>query len=116
MEKTTLNQLLSGKPTSFYASLAVVAVMIAGAGWWLLHPGYVTLFKGMPESSQADVVAALTQEQIPYRINTKDESIEVPEDKASAARVRLAEAGLPAKVVKGYELFDNADYGMSEFA
>ncbi|MCD6069500.1 MAG: putative Flagellar M-ring protein [Microvirga sp.] len=116
MEFFKSNPLGEGKPAGFYVGLAIVAVMLMAGIWWLLRPEYVPVYKNIPESDQAGMLAALSQRQIPYRINGKDSSIEVPEAQLSLARISLAEAGVPAKAGKGYELFDEVDYGMSEFA
>nr|WP_278044915.1 flagellar basal-body MS-ring/collar protein FliF [Fluviicoccus keumensis] len=98
------------------AGILLIAVMFATAVWWLWTPSYVALYKDSPEASQAEILAGLTAAGIPFRLNSKDNSIEVSESQVGQARMHLAEAGIPAVGGAGFELFDHADYGMSEFA
>lgn len=82
--------------------------------WWLITPNYVAVYKQTDENSQAAILATLSRWQIPYRIT--DGVINVPETSLAKARMSLAEAGIPGRHTVGFELFDQADYGLSEFA
>lgn len=93
-----------------------LAVLLAWAIWWVLKPTYVALSKEATEASQADIIATLSQWQVTHRINPESNVIEVLEQQLGAARVHLAEAGIPVRTGVGFELFDKADYGMSEFS
>lgn len=116
MNRLNLNRTLAGKPIGLLLGVVALVLFLAASAWWLLKPSYVPLYKDLPESAQADVLAILAQQQIAYRINDKEGGIEVAEAQLSRARTSLATAGVPAQSGKGYELFDTADYGMSEFA
>ncbi len=109
-------KVFEGRSAVFFAGAAMIAVLLIIAIWWVLRPSYVPLYKEATEASQADILATLSQWQLPYRINAKEGVIEVPEEKIGAARIHLAEAGIPTRVGMGFELFDKADYGMSEFS
>lgn len=116
MNKVNLYRAVAGKPAGLLIGVIAVVCFLVAAAWWLFKPSYVPLFKELPEMAQADVLAILAQQQIPYRINEKEGGIEVAEEQLNSARTSLAAAGVPAQSSKGYELFDAADYGMSEFA
>lgn len=95
---------------------AVLLVLLLGAFRWLLLPTYLPVYQTVDEQAQTDILATLSQWQVPYRINGKDGQIEVSEGNLGKARVHLAEAGIPARHNVGFELFDQSDYGMSEFS
>jgi len=116
MDNQRLMKAFAGRSAVFFAGLAMIGVLLVLAVWWVLRPSYVPLYKEATEASQADILATLSQWQVPYRINAKEGVIEVPEEKIGAARIHLAEAGIPTRAGVGFELFDKADYGMSEFS
>ncbi|MDZ4298829.1 MAG: flagellar basal-body MS-ring/collar protein FliF [Moraxellaceae bacterium] len=116
MSEQKFSELVAGRSTLFMAGVGVIAVLLIVAIWWVMKPSYVALHKEATESSQADILAILSQRQVPYRINAKEGLIEVPAEHIGQARIHLSEAGIPTRTGVGYELFDNADYGMSEFS
>lgn len=116
MDNQRLMKAFEGRSAVFLGGLAMIGVLLVLAIWWVLRPSYVPLYKEATEASQADILATLSQWQVPYRINAKEGVIEVPEEKIGAARIHLAEAGIPTRAGVGFELFDKADYGMSEFS
>jgi len=116
MDSQRLMKAFEGRSATFITGLTLVGILLTVAIWWVLRPSYVPLIKGATEAAQADILATLSQWQVPYRINTKEGGIEVPEEKLGAARIHVAEAGIPMPAGVGFELFDKADYGMSEFS
>lgn len=114
MENTPASSPFAGRSGLFFAGLAVIVVLFAAALWWLTRPTWAALYKDAGEANQAAILATLGQWQLPYRI--REGTIEVPEDTVAAARMHLADAGVPGRGSVGFELFDQADYGMSEFS
>lgn len=115
MPEKNFPQTILGRSGFVVAGSALIVALFAGTGWWLLRTEYVPLFKQVSEASQAEILATLNQHQLNPRINAQDNAIEVPEEQAVAARAYLAQAGIPSRANVGYELFDQSDYGMSEF-
>lgn len=111
-----MSNFMSGRSSLFAVGAALIFVLLGVAAWWVLRPGYVALYDETSDASQAEVLAVLGQWQLPYKINADAGSISVPVETLAAARMHLAEAGIPAKLGAGFELFDQADYGMSEFS
>ena len=116
MENQSLSRSLTSRSGLFIAGLILIIGLFAFAAWWLFRPSYVALYKDASEASQAEILATLGQLQLPYRINAKEGLIEVPAETVAAARMHLAESGIPTRAGVGFELFDQADYGMSEFS
>lgn len=114
MKKSAFDTVAAQPPGLLIGAAALVVFFAAGI-WWLLQPEYAELYKSASESSRGEVTRQLAAENIPYRFG-KEGAVEVREEDINKARAGLVEAGLPAEKGKGYELFDNSDYGMSEFA
>jgi len=114
MENNTASSPFAGRSGLFFIGLALIVVLFAAALWWLNRPTWAALYKDAGEANQAAILATLGQWQLPYRI--REGVIEVPEDTVAAARMHLADAGVPGRGSVGFELFDQADYGMSEFS
>lgn len=105
-----------GRSPVFWGALVAVAVLLLLAIWWLYKPAYVALLNNANEAEHAEILTILSQWQVPYRINAKEGLIEVPAEQLANARMRMAESGVPARSSVGFEIFDQTDYGMSEFS
>ena len=116
MENQPVSSFLAGRTRVFLIGALLIAGLLAVSVWWVIRPQYVALYKNADEASQAQILATLSQRHVPYRINTQQGAIEVLADHAASARMYLAEAGIPTRGGSGFELFDKADYGMSEFS
>ncbi|MFA0888244.1 MAG: flagellar basal-body MS-ring/collar protein FliF [Synergistales bacterium] len=76
---------------------------------------YVPLFSGLELEDQAAIVDILNERKIPFRIDPEDGAILVPDSEVYGLRLSMAEAGLPKNGTVGYEIFDNAKMGMTDF-
>jgi flagellar M-ring protein FliF len=114
--------------TNFYSSLttaarmrllagvALVAVLTAALLWWVMTPRQQLLFGNLREGDAAEIVASLTEWKVPHEITDGGASITVPADRVYETRMRLVSAGVPRGGHVGFELFDDADFGVTEFA
>ncbi|MFN3544388.1 MAG: flagellar basal-body MS-ring/collar protein FliF [Thiobacillus sp.] len=76
--------------------LVVLPLVALCAAYWWLHPReYRTLYGQLSDRAGGEVIAALEQLDIPYRLSAADGSIEVPAEALHIARYRLAARGLP---------------------
>ncbi|WP_092412038.1 flagellar basal-body MS-ring/collar protein FliF [Pseudomonas sp. NFACC07-1] len=116
MENQPVSSFLAGRTRVFLMGALLIVGLLAVSAWWVIRPQYVALYRNADEASQAQILATLSQRHVPYRINTQQGAIEVLADDAASARMYLAEAGIPTRGGTGFELFDKADYGMSEFS
>lgn len=115
-------------PTNFYTSLSsgarigllsgIVAVVLltAASMWWLLTPGQQLLFGNLREPAAAEIVQSLDEWKVPYEIGAGGSSITVAADVVHATRMKLVSAGVPRGGHVGFELFDDSDFGITEFA
>lgn len=103
------------KSTLLVGFVLVLSLLATGV-FWISKPSYMPLYDKLDEKQQADVIAALVDWKVDYKIDGSPGLIMVLSRDINQLRGRLAVAGITQKNSKGYELFDNADYGMSEFS
>ena len=95
-----------------------VAVFVATAlaGWWLSRPSMETLYSSLDRDDVAAIGAALREAGIPFDVNAESTVVLTTPGQASAARMALAEKGLPRGGAVGNELFDKlGSLGLTSF-
>lgn len=88
----------------------VVAVATVGG-----EPDYGPLFTGLPAADAAQITEKLSERNIPFRIEDGGRVIMVPAKDVAAVRLAMAAEGLPQGGVIGFEIFDQAKLGSTEF-
>ena len=96
----------------------IIAVGMAVAGVvffmsWIQQADYQVLFTNLAESDAGGIVQKLKELKVPYKLEAG--SIMVPADKVYDLRLQLAAQGLPHGGGVGFELFDKADFGSTDF-
>ena len=76
---------------------------------------YEPLYAGLEVSDQAAIVDYLKENNLPYRLDPKSSAILMPNTAIYETRLTLAQMGLPKGGTTGFEVFDDAQMGMSEF-
>jgi flagellar M-ring protein FliF len=94
---------------------AIVAGTIA-AGTWLLRTDYDVLFSGLTPADAAVMTAELDRLKVPYELGADGTSILVDRATVHGTRLKLLGKDLPLRGAVGFELFNNSDFGMTEFA
>jgi flagellar M-ring protein FliF len=95
------------------------AVIVAGtiaAGTWLLSTDYDVLFSGLTPADAAVMTAELDRLKVPYELGADGTSILVDRATVHGTRLKLLGKDLPLRGAVGFELFNNSDFGMTEFA
>ncbi|HEY8580726.1 MAG TPA: flagellar basal-body MS-ring/collar protein FliF [Beijerinckiaceae bacterium] len=95
--------------------LSVIAATIA-AGYQLSRPGQEILYAGLDKADVGRMGAVLNEAGIPFDVSSDGATIYVRYGRSSAARMMLAEKGLPSGSNAGYELFDKlGSLGLTSF-
>jgi flagellar M-ring protein FliF len=79
----------------FALLLGLPLAALAAAYLWLSPTPYRVLYAQLSDRAGGEIISALEQLDIPYRLSPEDGRIEVPADQLHAARYRLAARGLP---------------------
>lgn len=102
--------------TGLIVGAVLILLGMAAALWWLFTPSYQLLFGNLRETDAAEVTKSLTEWKVPYRYSDDGTAIEVPADQVYDTRMKLVSAGVPSGGHIGFELFNDADFGVTEFA
>ena len=117
--RTTLGEPAGvGRPASGRLGLIGVAIfaMTGLAGYYLSRPTMETLYSGLDRDDIAAIGAALREAGVPFDINAESTVVLTPAGQAAAARMILAEKGLPRGGAVGNELFDKlGSLGLTSF-
>ncbi|MBU0752772.1 MAG: flagellar M-ring protein FliF [Gammaproteobacteria bacterium] len=107
------------QPRQKLAAMLVLAFAIAllvGSWLWTKEPPYSVLFANLSEKDGGQIIAALQQQNVPYKYSEGGGAILVPGTMVHDARLRLASQGLPRGGLVGFELMENQKLGISQFA
>ena len=88
---------------------------LAGVAFWSSRSEYSLLYGKLDEGEAAKVIAALDEAKVPYQISRGGGSILVPADKVYQVRMQMAGRGIPRGEGVGFEIFDKANFGISDF-
>ncbi len=97
---------------------AGTAAVVAVTGWLLsiaTRPEMQVLFTNLDPHDAAAIVEKLKERAIPYELSQEGRTIRVPAAHLHETRLALAAQGLPQRSIVGYEIFDKASLGMSDF-
>jgi flagellar M-ring protein FliF len=94
---------------------ALIAALLIGA-YFALRPSYQPLFTDLRPQDAATIVAELERQKIDFRLGDGGATIMVPAPQVHQARLKVMSRDLPLKGAVGFELFNNADLGLTEFA
>ena len=115
----TFNEFISEQSRSqqlgLLAGLVVVFSVAIGLLLWVNQPQMTTLFAGLTERDASEVLSQLEEMKVEYQISGDGAAILVDEAIADETRIKLDGGGLAVNGGDGFELFNDADYGMTEF-
>lgn len=74
------------------------------------------LFSGMAEKDVAKVTMALDEKKIPYKVDLSSSSINVSKDDVHNIRMSIMSDGVILDANVGFEIFNEAEFGMTEFS
>jgi flagellar M-ring protein FliF len=100
---------------SVVMATGVVVIGLAGLAFWSSRMDYALLYGKLDDGEAAKVIAALDEEKVPYKIGGGGGSILVPADKVYQVRMQMAGKGIPQGEGVGFEIFDKANFGISDF-
>ena len=99
------------------AGVTLLVLSVLGvASIYLNRPAYETLYVGLERSDVNQIGLVLGEAGIGFDVASDGTTVLVPAGKTAAARMLLAEKGLPTSANAGYELFDNVgSLGLTSF-
>lgn len=110
-----LNALPASRKLTLGAGVAGLLAIVVALSMWSARPDYKVLYANLSDKDGGAIIAQLSQMNVPYKHADGGAAILVPADKVHDARLKLASAGLPKGSTVGFELMDNARFGITQF-
>ncbi|HBZ46973.1 MAG TPA: flagellar M-ring protein FliF [Stenotrophomonas sp.] len=98
------------------AGALLIVLCTIWALWLVLSPRQEVLFGNLAEADAAEIAATLAEWKVPYTLSDDGGTLLVDSAQKLDTRMRLVSAGIPKGGHVGYELFDDNDFGVTEFA
>jgi len=114
--KKLFGSLTARQQISLAAAAIVMALTFWGIRGWNRERNFRPLYTGLAAEDAGAVVERLRAENVEYRLDEGGSTVRVPSERADELRLRLASAGLPKTGRIGFELFDQNNFGLTEFA
>jgi len=93
------------------ASVATIVVTVL----WAQRPSLEPLFGSLSTEDAGAIVDRLRDQHVPYELGAGGATVLVPASRVHELRMELAEAGLPTGGGVGFEIFDRASYGTTDY-
>lgn len=94
----------------------LIVVAVGWFGWSVMRPEYAVLFADLDPQDTAQIAGELDRMKVPYQIGAGDTSVLVEKSKVHGTRMKLMGKGVSLRGGVGFEIFNNTDFGMTEFA
>lgn len=98
------------------AGAAAIVALTVAIGVLLLRTEREVLFAGLSPQDASVMTAELDRMKVPYALGPDGASILVERGSVHATRLKLLGKDLPLRGTVGFELFNNSDFGMTDFA
>ena len=113
--KENWRNLGTGARSGVLAGLLLIALLVGSLAWWVYRPDYQVLFADLAPADAAAMTAELDKLKTPYQLGGDGHTILVPHDLVYKTRLKLMGKELPLRGSVGFEVFNNADFGMTDF-
>ena len=111
------NALGAGARLGIAAALLAVVALFVVAGLWIMRDDYQVLFTDLDPQDGSAIVAELDRMKVAYRLADNGRTVLVDRDSVHKTRLKIMGGkGAPVKGTVGFEIFNNSDFGMTEFA
>ena len=93
-----------------------LSAALIGAYFLFLRLNYTPIYEGLAPTQTASIASELDAQEVGYKIGNDGSKISVPAYKAEKVRVAIAGAESPLRDSVGFELFNESEMGMTDFA
>jgi flagellar M-ring protein FliF len=99
-----------------FVGMSFIVLLTVLAFVWAFQDEYQVLFAELNGQDASALVSELDKTKTPYRLADGGNTILVPKDLVYKTRLKLMGQNIPLQGGVGFEIFNNADFGMTEFA
>ncbi|MBO8126743.1 MAG: flagellar M-ring protein FliF, partial [Firmicutes bacterium] len=108
-------KLSPGRRMAFLAGVALLIGSLILITSIVQKGNFSPLFTDLDSRDAGEIIEALKEDKIPYRLTDGGSTILVPEDLVYETRLKLASAGMPRGGTVGFELFNQSSLGTTDF-
>lgn len=109
-------QELGGKQRLLLVAGGVLTIALLGLlVRQLATPTYKVLLSGLTPSDAQTIASQLAGKNIPHQLDPAGTTLSVPAEQLDTARLEIASQGMPHSGRLGFEIFDKASWGQTEF-
>jgi flagellar M-ring protein FliF len=105
----------TNRKIGFGLGLAAILALVLALAWWVQRAPKAVLFSDLADRDAAVITAELDKLKHPYSLSEDGHSVLVSADSVHRTRLALMGKQLPLHGAVGFELFNNADFGVSDF-
>ena len=98
------------------AAILIVLAGVVAIAWRMLAPDYQVLFSELDAQDASAIISELDRMKVPHRLQDEGRTILVESADVYPTRLKLMSKGVNLRGTVGFELFSDADFGMTEFA
>src|SRR5690349_17426695 len=98
------------------AGIGALLLALGAATWWVLRVDYAVLFSDLRPQDAAAMTGELDKLKSAYVLAAGGATLLVDRSQVHALRMKLMGRDLPLHGSVGLELFNNTDFGMTDFA
>ncbi len=109
------NQLPRSRQVTLLGIIGIAAVAIYFVFIASTKPNLVVAYSNLAPEDSASIADALESKGIPYEIGGGGSTVSVPANQVAEVRIDLAQQNLPSGGTVGMELFDQTDFGATDF-
>ncbi len=113
--KQLLERLTRKQKLTIVLAAALVIAGLIGLRNWTRERDFKPLYTGLSQEDAAAVLAKVRESGTEFRLGEGGSSVLVPSAKVAEVRLQLAAGGIPRSGRIGFELFDKANFGTSDF-
>lgn len=110
------NDMSGRRRIGFFVGVVIVLAFMVLGMIWLMRDRFAVLFTDLQPRDAAGIVSQLERLKVDYKLEDGGSRILVPENSVHEVRLKLMGSGMPISGGVGFEIFDNSDFGMTEFA
>jgi flagellar M-ring protein FliF len=106
----------NGTRAAFFGGLLAIALLFVWLIVWSVRDNFQVLFSDLDPQDASTIVGELEKIKVPYRLEDGGKSILVDKDAVYKTRLKLMGKGVNLRGTVGFEIFNNTDFGTTEFA
>ena len=99
----------------FITGVVLILMLTLTLGFVFLRTDYQVLFSNLKPQDANAMVTELDRLKVPYKLANEGTTILVDRDAVHKTRLKLMGKDFPLQGTVGFELFNNSDFGMTEF-